>query len=411
MKVLQINSDANSGSAGRIAEDIGSLIISSGNESYIAYGRTRNKSSSKLIKIGGNDDILLHVLKTRLTDRHGFGSERATAKFLVTLDKISPDLIHLHNIHGYYLNIKVLFNYIFKKKLPVVWTLHDCWPFTGHCSYFDAVNCYKWLSECSECPNLRGYPKSCFFDNSKKNFIQKQTLFHKAKNMVLVTPSEWLMGHLRNSFFSDCNMKVIHNGIDLSKFRPIVIGNVKSKYNLTRKYILGVASRWDSRKGLEDFIKLRCYLNPVIDVVLVGLSNKQIRNLPAGIIGIRRTENIDELAEIYSGAEIFINPTYIDNFPLTNLEAMACGTPVIAYRTGGIPESINSATGLVVDKGNLDELIKAVTTIIYKTKMCYSKVCRNHVETHFNKLQKLGEYIDLYGNLLEANEIKKSDKK
>ncbi len=219
--------------------------------------------------------------------------------------------------------------------------------------------------------------------------------------MVLVAPSEWLMGHLRHSFLGECKIRVIHNGIDISKFKAVANGRLKSKYKISKKYILGVASRWDRRKGLEDFIKLRSLLNPKIDIVLVGLSNKQAEKLPEGITAIPRTEAIEDLAEMYSGAEVFVNPTYIDNFPSTNLEAMACGTPVITYRTGGSYESVNSTTGIVIERGNLPELYQAINTIFKKGKIFYSKACRKHVEANFNKQKKLGEYLDLYSHILD----------
>lgn len=403
MRILQINADVNSGSSGRIAEDIGNLLIKSNHESYIAYGRSINPSSSNLIKIGTQKDLVLHVLKSRFFDRHGFGSVGATKEFLKKVEEIRPNLIHLHNIHGYYLNIKELFNFISRKRIPIVWTLHDCWAFTGHCSYFDAVNCYRWQNECHSCPNLKGYPKSWFIDNSKINFRQKKTIFQQVEKMILVSPSAWLIENISSSFLSDRKHMVIHNGIDISRFRPINNGNLKSAHNLTRKYILGVANKWDRRKGIEDFIKLRSLVNPKIDIVLVGLSKELAGKLPSGITGISRTENIEELAEFYSGAEAFINPTYIDNFPSTNLEAMACGTPVITYRTGGSHESVNSTTGAVIEKGNIQELYLAINAVLKKGKMFYSKTCRKHIEINFNKQNKLGEYIGLYSNLLEKS--------
>jgi len=400
VKVLQINTTANSGSHGRIAEGIGQLLISGGNESFIAYGRTSNPSASELIKIGNEIDQSLHLAKTRLLDRHGFGSVRATGVFLKRIVEISPDLIHLHNIHGYYLNIKVLFEFLKNRKKPVIWTFHDCWPFTGHCSYFDAVNCMKWQPKCFDCPNTRGYPASWFIDNSLRNYKQKKELFTGLENVVLISPSKWLADHLRNSFLSEYDIRVINNGVDLVKFNPTNADFVRAKYGLVRKYILGIASIWDERKGLDDFIKLRKILDPEIGIVLVGLSLQQIKNLPDGINGLSRTENTEELAALYSGAEVFVNPTYADNFPSVNLEALSCGTPVVTYNTGGSPESIDEKTGSVIVKGDLNKLAGEVVLILQNGKMRYTNDCRLRAERLFDTGKRYLQYIEMYNEIL-----------
>lgn len=400
MKILQINSDINSGSSGRIAEDIGNLLINAGHESYVAYGRNQNESSSYLMKIGGRTDTLIHLMKTRLFDRHGFGSVRATKTFINELEKIDIDVIHLHNIHGYYLNIEGLFTYIRKHKVPTVWTFHDCWPFTGHCSFFDAVNCSKWQSGCYSCPNLHGYPVSWFIDSSKRNYRQKKEILSGLDQILLVAPSHWMADHLRGSFLSSYKLQVINNGIDLKRFRNIDDGSVRKKYKVPDKYILGIANRWDKRKGLDDFFTIRQMLNPKIEIVLVGLSENQLRLMPRGMTGIPHTENVNDLAVLYSGAEVFVNPTYIDNFPSTNIEAMACGTPVITYKTGGSTESVNYSTGIAVEKGNTEDLIVAIIEIMRKGKLFYSKACRKNAEANYDKENKLGEYISVYEDLV-----------
>lgn len=399
MKVLQINTTANSGSHGRIAEGIGQLLISKGIDSFIAYGRTANPSVSELIKVGNNFDQTLHLAKTRLFDRHGFGSAIATDTLLHRIIDIGPDIIHLHNIHGYYLNISRLFEFLSRRQIPVVWTFHDCWPFTGHCSYFDAVDCLKWQTECHECPNIKGYPASWFVDNSLKNYRQKMELFTGPDNMVLVSPSKWLAEHLKNSFLSGYEIRVINNGVSLDTFKPTNAESVRQKYGLGNKYILGIASIWDERKGLDDFIKLRKLLDSEIEIVLVGLSPKQIRNLPIGITGLSRTENTEDLAALYSGAEVFINPTYADNFPSVNLEALACGTPVVTYNTGGSPESIDEKTGLVIARGDLNNLTGAVELIRQNGKARYSNDCRLRAEKLFDKGKKYLQYIELYNEI------------
>jgi len=402
MRVLQINYNFNKGSVGRIVSYMGDLILNkSNNEFFVAYKNGTLNSNIKGYKIGGNQSTYLHVLKTRLFDRHGFGSTFSTKLLIKKIERIKPDIIHIHNIHGYYLNIEILFKYLKKANKPIVWTFHDCWPFTGHCSYFDSVNCYRWQTECHHCPNKHGYPASWLIDNSRKNFRQKRELFTGLKKMALVAPCRWMEGHLRNSFLSGYEIRVIYNGIDIEKFRPVDSGKVRKKYALNKKYILGVANIWTKRKGLEDFIKLRRLLDKDIDIVLAGLNRRKCKSLPEGINGIIRTENIEELAALYSAAEVFVNPTYVDNFPTVNLEALACGTPIVTYNTGGCPEAIDEKTGIIVNKGNIDELFGAVQNILINGKGMYSNSCRQRAEKFFNKEERTRDYINLYQELLK----------
>jgi glycosyltransferase involved in cell wall biosynthesis len=401
LKLLQINTTVNSGSTGRIAEEIGKLVMQQGQESFIAFGRGHRPSASKTIRIGNGWDFRLHALKTRFFDLHGFGSVKSTRAFIETVNKINPDIIHLHNIHGYYLNVKVLFNYLKETHKPVVWTFHDCWPFTGHCSYFDGVNCFKWETECHHCPNKKGYPPSWFLDNSRNNYHRKKDLFTAVKNLTIVTPSNWLAAHVNNSFLKEYPVKVIHNGIDLSVFQPGQKQKLPSKNHINKKnYIVGVASVWDKRKGLADFIRLRDLLPKEIEIVLVGLKSKQLSKLPNSITGIERTENISQLAALYSKASVFVNPTYVDNFPTTNIEALACGTPVVTYNTGGSPEAVDEHTGMVVEKGDIKGLAEAIKTITEKGKKHYAPLCRERAERLFNKDERFMDYLRLYESLI-----------
>ena len=398
MKVLQINTSISSGSTGRIASDIGEILIKEGHTSVIAYGRTMRESSSIAIKIGNKKDFLLHLVNTRFFDKHGFSSKQATKTFIDCIKEINPDIIHLHNIHGYYLHVGVLFDYLKKSKKPIVWTFHDCWPFTGHCSYFDRFNCYRWQSECFNCPNKHGYPESWFLDNSRKNFQQKKELFSGLANMTLISPSDWMADHINSSFMNRYPVKIIKNGVDLDKFKPSDPAAVKEKYELKGKYIiLGVANIWDKRKGLTDFIRLRSLLDSCFTIVLVGLKSKQIRNLPEGIRGLTRTDSIEELAALYSAADVFVNPTYVDNFPLVNLEALACGTPVVTYNTGGSPEAGgNSETGRVFQKGDVENLKNGILDLIERSKETNTILSRNRASQLFNCRDRYMDYISTY---------------
>ena len=398
MKILQINSVCGIGSTGRIATDIHQLLVKSGHESVIAYGRGEAKSCDHTIKIGNNFDILLHVFKTRFFDLHGFGSKRATKKFVQTVLQLDPDLIHLHNLHGYYLNIEILFEYLRRAKKPVVWTLHDCWPFTGHSAF---------IEEGKESAPLKGresvheYPKSYFIDNSKRNYQNKKRIFTGLENVTVVTPSEWLKTLVKKSFLKEYEVKVIRNGVDLNIFKPVP-GNFRSRYGIENKFvILGVANVWEERKGLKYFFELSKRISRDEMIVLVGLSDKQMKNLPGNIIGIRKTNDIHELVQIYTAADVFVNPTLEDNFPTTNIEALACGTPVVTFDTGGCGEIVAEDCGRVVPKGDLEKLFDAVQNIKEQGKNVFTGNCIVRAQRNFNKNDRYKEYIQLYGEKLK----------
>lgn len=399
--LLQINTVVNSGSHGRIAEEIGQLVLAKGWNSYIAYGRNDRPSQSKLLKIGNAVDIKIHGLQTRLLDRHGFGSKKATIKLVEQIKEIKPNVIHLHNIHGYYINIEILFNYLASSRIPVVWTLHDCWTFTGHCSHFDLIGCNKWKTGCFSCPQKTEYPASYLFDNSKRNYSSKYKLFTSVKNLTIVPVSNWLGNLVKKSFLNKYPQHLIYNGVNLGIFTPQ--NNKSSKIKLrigNRVMLLGVASGWSSRKGFEDFISLSNFINPDCVIVLVGLNDKQLKKLPSNIIGVNRTENIQQLAEIYSAADLFLNLTYEDNFPTTNLEALACGTPVLTYNTGGSIEAVTPDTGFIVEKGDLNAVLAAIDIIKTKGKSAYTSYSRERAVNLYNKDDRYMEYLKLYETLI-----------
>ena len=401
MKIVQINTSVNTGSTGRIAEQIGYKAIENGYSSTIAYGISgKGKSRSSLINIGSKSDRLLHGLKTRLFDLHGFGSKKATLRLIKELEELNPDVIGMHNLHGYYLNVEMLFDYLKKVQKPVVWTFHDCWPFTGHCTYFDSVGCTKWIDGCFNCPKTRYYPASYGFDNSKWNYKKKMELFNGVDNLMIVTPSHWLADLVKQSFLKKYPVNVIHNGVDTEVFKPAT-GELPSGIEFDgRKVVLGVASVWDERKGLEDFIELNKRLDDEYQMILVGLNKKQLSNLPSGITGIYRTENVHQLAALYGAANIFVNPTWQDNFPTTNIEALACGTPVITYNTGGSPEAVDESTGFVVQKGDLDGIVQSLKEVSEKSREKYREQCRKRAVANYNKEDRFQDYIELYESML-----------
>ena len=390
-KVLQINATANWGSTGKIAEQIGVLAQKHGWESYIAYGRNHNTSNNKLIRIGGRSNPYLHFAEQRIFDNEGQCSRQATKKLIRRIDDIRPDIIHLHNIHDHFLNFVYLFEYLNKTDIKVIWTFHDCWAVTGHCMHYVSKNCSLWKTGCHDCPMRGEYPKA-LIDMSRRNWELKRALFSANKNLTVVACSDWMADIVKESFLKDKCLEVIHNGCDLKLFAP------QEREDTGRFHIIAVSSVWSPNKGEQDIYKLRELL-PIdeYEITVVGLSSEQIKNLPLGIRGIQRTQHIKELARLYSDADVLINPTYEDNFPTVNIEALACGTPVITYRTGGSPEAVDAITGAVVDQSDVDALsekIKEFRTLNFKKN--HSMDCRRRAESFFDKDKCFGKYIDLY---------------
>ncbi len=399
MKILQINSVCGVGSTGRIATDLADVIKENGSTCKIAYGRGHSIANCDTIKIGNQSDVLLHIALSRITDKHGLYSKSFTKEFIKKVKEYDPDIIHLHNIHGYYINYKLLFDYIKQENKPVVWTLHDCWSFTGHCAHFDLEGCDRWKNGCHDCPLKNEYPASLVLDNSKNNYNIKKDSFTGVENMTIVTPSQWLCDLVKQSFLQDYPVKVINNGIDLMRFAPLP-SNIKEKLGIEgKKVILGVATAWSNQKGYKDFIRLSRRLPKNHVIVLVGLDEEKIKELPHNVIGIERTNNVEELAELYTAADVFLNPTYVDTFPTTNLEAMACGTPVITYPTGGSPESIAEGCGFVVKKGSVKEIHNKIREIVQNTKEAYSDTCIKNAQENYDKRNCYLKYYELYSQM------------
>lgn len=401
-KLLQINVCLNL-STGKIAQQIGELAIAKGWESWISYsGREKEiPSKSHLIRVGSFIDSCIHYAEDRLLDNEGLSSRRETKKLLKRIEEIKPDVVHLHNIHDHWLNYKMLFSYLAKNNIPVVWTQHDQWATTGHC-YYNLVECERWKEECHDCPLSKWY---CL-DRSRRNFRLKKQLLADIPSLTIIPVSEWLGNNIRQSHLKDRNIKVIHNGIDIKTFSPQP-KNAHERYgiNKQKKIILGVAALWDARKGLDDFYKLANRLSADdYAIVIVGQRTEDIKSLENAcqMVFVDRTQNALELAQLYSSASVFVNPTYQDNYPTTNLEAIACGTPVITYRTGGSPEAVDENTGLVVEQGDIDGLISAIERL---GSGDYKEVCRKKAETEFDNSKCFNPYIKLYNKLLGGGKI------
>ena len=396
MKVLQVNTVCGYGSTGRIAVNIGNYVTKQGQQCQIAFGRSNETPLyDDTYYIGNSLDHYLHGLLSRITDRQGFYSHIPTYNFIKHIKTYKPDIIHLHNIHGYYLNIHILFNFLRETNIPIVWTFHDCWPFTGHCTYFDMVRCKKWQTGCICCPAKRDYPTSYFMDQSWKNYEEKKELFSSLKKLYIVTPSCWLMNLVAKSFLGNQNIRVINNGIDTKVFRPIKT-DVRDRYGIDNNKIvlLGVASLWGKRKGYLDFLKLANCIEENTIIVMVGLNDAQLKELPKNIVGIKRTNSIKELCEIYSTADYFLNLTYEDNFPTTNIEALACGTPVITYDTGGSVECITEKCGVIIEKGDYLKVLEIIENSHFKKEDCLERAHQYRTEDRIKDYYKL--YTEIY---------------
>lgn len=362
-RVLLINVTCGKGSTGKIVTGIYDCLSAHGYECMIAYGRYDAPKGYNAYRIGSELDVRLHGAFSRITDKQGLYSVSATKRLIKKIEEFKPDIVHMHNIHGYYLNYKLLFEYLQKSQIKVFWTLHDCWALTGHCTHFEFIGCDKYKDCCGKCPQLEEYPKSVLCDASINNHKLKKKLFSEMEGMHLITPSEWLKNVMLDSYMGKYPINVVPTGINLEVFKP-TSSQLRDRYNIKDKFvILGVANPWRERKGLNEFIELASRLGDKYKIVLIGLNEEQKKMLPATILGLGKTDSIEQMAQWYSVADVYANLTLEDTFPTTNLESLACGTPVITYKVGGSAESIDDNTGYAVDKCDIDAVISCIEKI------------------------------------------------
>ncbi len=396
MKIAGINTGFR-GSTGRIMLDVANLMIKNGNEAYTFSGTKKENPPINHIYFSKPLENIIHRVASVFWGISGRGSRNGTKKLIKKLEQIKPDVLHLHNLHGWYINLPMLFEYIRKNDIRTVWTLHDCWAFTAQCSHFTIEKCDKWKTGCYSCPRYRIYPYT-FVDKTPKMYELKKEWFTGVKNMTIVTPSQWLADLVKQSFLKEYPVKVINNGIDLNIFKPTE-SDFRKKHNLEdKKIVLGVAFGWGVRKGLDVFIELSKRLPDNYKIVLVGTDESIDKQLPSNILSIHRTQNQKELAEIYSAADVFVNPTREENYPTVNMESIACGTPVITFRTGGSPEIIDENTGIAVDVDDIDSLYHEIIQIskenIRFKKFCLEKSCNFDMNVKYEEYAKLFKEIN-----------------
>ncbi len=390
MRVLFVNSVCGFGSTGRIVERLAREVASSGGEALVCYGRKDYSGNVNAVKITTKTENYINGLSARLFDNEGLGVKAPTKRLIKIIEEFKPDIIHLHNLHGYYLNIKTLFTYLAKTDIKIVWTLHDCWAFTGHCAHFDYVKCEKYKTGCEKCPNKKEYPSSKLLDNSKRNYRVKKELVQciKKENIVYVAPSKWLKGKIDNSFLKDFDSRVLYNGIDLTNFSLD-----KAKTNEQSKTVLAVASVWTEKKGYKDVVELAKRVSGEYKVVMVGVSDKQVEELKeTDVVAVKRTSSQKELATLYQNAMVLVNPTYEEVFGMVNVEALASGTPVITYNTGGSVEVIDN-NGYIVKQGNVADLINKIRLL---EKQKFDRKAISDKAKQFSDENMAKNYMNLY---------------
>ncbi len=393
MKVLLVNSVCGFGSTGRITAGLAEMLIQNGDDALVAYGRKTGTDAIPSVKIGSTASKLLHLMMTRVFDGHAFWSKAATRRLIRVLDEFKPDIIHLHNLHGYYIHAGMLMRAIRERNIKVVWTLHDCWTFTGHCAHFEYIGCDKWKSGCRSCPQKKEYPASLVFDRSSRNYKYKKEWFNLPEQMTIVTPSDWLAKLVKASFLGQYPVKTIHTGIDHTVFNPTA-SDLKDTLNLHGKTVLlGVSSIFTDRKGLNDLIQLAKRLPNDYHIVLAGLAKTQMRGLPENITALPRQSCAEDMAKLYSMADVLVNPTKEDTFPTINLEALACGTPVITYDAGGCAEAVDESCGEVVRRDDIDGILSAVIRL--KKNPVSQKSCIKRSKA-FTLEKQLNEYHAAY---------------
>lgn len=396
MKIVQINTTCGIGSTGKICTGISFLLTESGTPNHILYS-SRGNDDPLGIRCSDDFYVKIQALKSRIFGNYGFNSQKATQKMIAELERIKPDIVHLHNIHGHDCDLEMLFRYFKEQNTKLIWTFHDCWAFTGYCTHFTMKKCDQWRIQCSKCIQRHEYSWS--FDRSSYLYNKKKELF-QGLDLTIVTPSRWLAGLVKQSFLKDYPVWVINNGIDLVVFQPAE-SDFRSTYHIeNRKLVLGVSFDWDERKGLDVFVELADRLPAEYQIVLVGTNEKTDKRLPENILSIHRTQNQKELAAIYSAADVFVNPTREENYPTVNMESIACGTPVLTFRTGGSPEILDETCGSVVDCEEINALEKEIIRIC--TDKPYTKEACLKKAKEFDKNERFKEYIDLYERINAA---------
>ena len=396
MVIVQINATCGVGSTGKICVEISRLLSERGDENYILYS-LGSSTCPFGIRCSDSGYTRLQSIKAKIFGNYGFNSSFSTKKMIAELERIKPDIVHIYNIHSHNCDLSALFSYLKQSGTKVLWTFHDCWAFTGYCTHFVSSSCEKWKTGCAHCPQRGQY--SWLFDRSSELYDRKRRSVN-GLDLTIATPSRWMADLVGESFLSGFPVEVINNGVNLEVFKPVK-STFRERFGFeNKKILLGVSFDWGDRKGLDVFLKLAEQLNDGYAVVLVGTNDTVKKKLPANIVAIEKTENQQALAEIYSAADVFVNPTREDTFPTVNMEALACGTPVITFRTGGSPEIIDETCGASVPCDDVEalkaEIVRACAQSPFSEEGCVRRAGL------FDKNEKFKEYIELYERIISS---------
>lgn len=398
MKILQINQTCEIGSTGRIMYELNNVIQKNGHRSSMVSAYCTDDKIENLYSINKGEDLKSakrNILISRITGTTGYRHKKDTRKIINFIKTQSPDIVHLHNIHGDWINIELLFFELKLMNIPIVWTLHDCWSFTGRCSHYTKFGCTKWKDGCCGCKNKNVYPISYFFDKSEKMWIDKRNWFSAIDKMEIITPSHWLANQVKMSFLGNYNITVVPNGLDVDIFKP-----PKLNHNDKKKIILGVANSWNEKKGLNLFLELDKKIDhSTFQIMIVGLNKRQMNQIPSSIIGIERTNNLEELVEHYQNAFIFLNPSIEETQGMTTIEAMSCGVPVVVSNCTAVPECVGEMCGIILENLNIESIYEAILKI-YHSRNEYSTPCRKHILKYYNKEKNFEQYLSIYHKLL-----------
>jgi glycosyltransferase involved in cell wall biosynthesis len=401
MKVVQINGAAQNGSTGRIVSQLSDVMTFQGIENYIITSGYKERNTKDNVYVVSNDiKVKIHQIEAYILGDAGFHSNITTRHIIQILDSIKPDVVHLHHIYGFWLNVEVLLNYLKKNEIHVVWTIHDFWPITGHCTHFEAIGCEKWKSECGLCEQKRSYPYSLIFDRSKELYVRKKKIFQDWDNLHIITVSEWVAHFVKLSYLREKVISVIPNGVDLEVFH-FDGENIRPAELQNKFIILGVAMSWSLNKGLNDFIQMSKKLEKDERIILIGLSDNQKKNLPENVIGLSRTNSVEELRKYYCAADVYVSPSIEETMGMTVAEALACGTPAVVYKNTALTELITPATGVAVEQG-YNELYEGIRHVKAAGKEKYVKACRNYIIENYEKTKQYEKYCEYYRSILRG---------
>ncbi len=401
MKVLQINAIYGSKSTGTIVRDIDKLLESKGYQSYVIYQQATTEPINGY-KIGNTLDYKLHALFTRLLGKQAYFSVTSTKKLLDHIDKIKPDIVHLHNLHSNYIHLNKLLDYLSIKKIKTVVTLHDCWFFTGKCFHYQVAKCNKWQGNCGNCPKIKDDVPSWFFDPTSQVISDKRKFFNRIESLTIVGVSKWISEEASKGIFKDKQIVTIYNGVDIDIFKPTQ-SEIRKELKLEDKFlIIGAANKWLDPLNEDAFKYIMSNLQSYMKLIIFGCSKDQLDKLPDSVIGLGYIEGREELAKLYSTADVFVNLTWEDSLPTVNIESLACGTPVITYESGGSPEIVNKETGLVVPQGDKFKLMESILKVKKMGKDYYQDKCINRVYENFDKNSRYEEYIELYKDIIKS---------